>query len=78
LPEVLPSRADGVTLGDVVALDCAGSVLVSDGPVVAVVGLRDLVVVATRDAVLVVPKDQAQRVKELVEKLHEAGRDDLL
>jgi mannose-1-phosphate guanylyltransferase len=78
LSEVLPSRADGATLGDVVALDSVGSVLISDGPLVAVVGVRDLVVVATRDAVLVVPKDQAQRVKELVEKLHEAGRDDLL
>ena len=78
LSEVLQSGTHGVTLGDVVTLDCAGSVLVSDGPLVAVVGVRDLVVVATRDAVLVVPKDQAQRVKELVEKLHEAGRDDLL
>jgi hypothetical protein len=51
---------------------------VSEGPLVAVVGVRDLIVVATRDAVLVVPRDEAQRVKELVEKLREAGRDDLL
>ena len=78
LSEALPLQDAGVTMGDVVALDSEGSVLVSDGPLVAVVGVRDLVVVATRDAVLVVPKDQAQRVKELVEKLREAGRDDLL
>jgi mannose-1-phosphate guanylyltransferase len=78
LSEVLPSQAAGVSLGDVVALDSAGSVLVSDGPLVAVVGVRDLVVVATRDAVLVVPRDQAQRVRELVERLREAKRDDLL
>jgi hypothetical protein len=43
-----------------------------------VVGVRDLVVVATRDAVLVVPKEQAQRVREIVERLQAAGRDDLL
>jgi hypothetical protein len=36
------------------------------------------VVVATRDAVLVVPTDQVQRVKELVAKLREEGRDELL
>jgi mannose-1-phosphate guanylyltransferase len=78
LAGALPLQDAGVTMGDVVALDTKGSVLVSDGPLVAVVGVRDLVVVATRDAVLVVPKDQAQRVKELVERLSEAGRDDLL
>jgi mannose-1-phosphate guanylyltransferase/mannose-1-phosphate guanylyltransferase/mannose-6-phosphate isomerase len=78
LAETLPPQDAGVTMGDVVALDSSGSVLVSEGPLVAVVGVHDLVVVATRDAVLVVPKDQAQRVKELVERLREGGREDLL
>jgi len=78
LAEALPSQDVGVTMGDVVALDSNGSVLVSDGPLVAVIGVHDLVVVATRDAVLVVPKDQAQRVKEIVERLREGGRDELL
>jgi hypothetical protein len=36
------------------------------------------VVVATPDAVLVVPKDQAQRVKDVVEALKEKGWDDVL
>ena len=78
LSEVVPQQTGGVRLGDVIALDSEGSVVVSEGPLVAVVGVHDLVVVATRDAVLVVPRDDAQRVKELVEKLREAGRDDLL
>ncbi len=78
LEEVLPAVAGGVRLGDVVTLDGSSNVLVSDGPLVAAVGVNDLVVVATRDAVLVVPRDQAQRVKELVEHLRAAGRDDLL
>jgi mannose-1-phosphate guanylyltransferase len=78
LSEVLSRQAAGVVLGDVVALDSDGSVLVSEGPLVAVVGVHDLVVVATHDAVLVVPRDQAQRVKELVAKLRAEGRDGLL
>ncbi len=78
LEEVLTAEDGVVKVGDVLALDAAGSVVVSDGPLVAVVGVRDLVVVATRDAVLVVPKDQAQRVREIVELLRASGRDDLL
>ena len=77
LEEVAASGGEA-RLGDVVGVDAAGNVLVSDGPLVAAVGVRDLVVVATRDAVLVVPKEQCQRVKELVELLRAAGRDELL
>ena len=78
LEEVLPADAQGVHLGEVVAVDSESCILVSDGPVLTAVGIRDLVVVATRDAVLVVPKEQAQRVKELVELLRAAGHDELL
>jgi len=78
LAEVLDPAGGEVRLGDTVGVDSEGTVLVSDGPLVAAVGVRDLVVVATRDAVLVVPKDQSQRVKELVEMLRALGRTDLL
>ena len=77
LAEVLGDAA-GVRLGDVVALDSDGAILASDGPLLAAIGVPDVVVVATRDAVLVVPKAQAQRVRELVERLRDAGRDDVL
>ena len=78
LAELLPASPAGVTMGDVVAPGSESCVLVSDGPLVAALGVRDLVVVATRDAVLVVPKDQVQRVKELVAALRAQGRDELL
>lgn len=78
LGEVLPGRVEGAVLGDVLAVDSSSCVLVSDGPLVVAVGVRDLVVVATRDAVLVVPRAQAQRVKEVVELLRNAGREELL
>ena len=64
--------------GLVQAIDSDNNVLVSTGPVLSVVGVDNLVVVATPDAVLVVPKDQAQRVREVVEALHEKGWDDVL
>lgn len=78
LGEILPEAGGGVCLGETLALDSEGCVLATDGPLVAVVGVRDLVVVATTDAVLVVPKRDAQRVKDVVEQLRAAGREDLL
>jgi len=56
-----------VDIGDVVALESSRNYLRSDGPLVAVIGIEGLVVVATDDAVLVVPRDRAQDVKSLVE-----------
>jgi mannose-1-phosphate guanylyltransferase len=78
LEDACPGSAAGVTLGDVSALECEHCVLISDGPLIAAVGVHDLVVVATKDAVLVVPRDQSQRVKELVERLRAAGRGEIL
>ncbi len=46
--------------------------------VIAMVGVEDLVVVRTNDAVLVAKRQQCQDVKHIVEMLREAGRDDLL
>lgn len=55
--------------GDVVALDTRGSYVRSGGPLVATVGVEDLIVVATRDAMLVVAKSADQQVKALVDIL---------
>ncbi|HPC83108.1 MAG TPA: sugar phosphate nucleotidyltransferase [Thermoanaerobaculaceae bacterium] len=78
LAAVLPEHPAGTVLGDVVALDCERSVLVSEGPLLAAVGLRDVVVVATADAVLVLPRAEAQRVREVVDRLEARGRTDVL
>ncbi|MGB2701910.1 MAG: hypothetical protein WBC31_16235 [Candidatus Phosphoribacter baldrii] len=43
----------------------------------AVVGVEDLVVVDTPDALLVVPRGRAQEVKAVVDRLTQLGRDDL-
>lgn len=72
------SEKDGqgnVLLGDVMAVDVKGSYIRSErGPLTAVVGLDDVVVVATDDAILVTSKDRAQGVKAVVEALEAQGR----
>lgn len=60
--------------GDIIALECANTYLHSDGPLVAGIGLENLIVIATKDAVLILPKDRAQDVKKIVEKLKRDGR----
>jgi mannose-1-phosphate guanylyltransferase/mannose-1-phosphate guanylyltransferase/mannose-6-phosphate isomerase len=60
-----------VIIGSAVAVDSRGSYIRSDGPLVAVSGIEDLVVVATPDAVLVTRRLAAQDVRKLVERLGE-------
>lgn len=64
-------RGNAVT-GDVLAIDASGCLLRSTGPKLVVIGVEDLVVIATGDAVLVVPREQSQRVKEAVDGLKDA------
>ena len=63
-----------VARGDVLVEDSQGSYLYSQSRLVAAVGLKDHVVVETKDAVLVAPKNRVQDVKKLVARLKELGR----
>jgi mannose-1-phosphate guanylyltransferase/mannose-6-phosphate isomerase len=58
-----------VSIGEIVAVESSRNYLRSEGPLIAVIGVEGLVVVATDDAILVVPRDRAQDVKSLVEML---------
>ena len=60
--------------GDASFLDATGCYVHSPDRLTAVVGLDDVVVVTTRDAVLVVAREQAEKVKGLVARLTAAGR----
>lgn len=60
--------------GPVVALDSANCVVHADDRLTAVLGVKDLVVVTTPDAVLVLPRQRAEDVKKLVAHLKELGR----
>jgi mannose-1-phosphate guanylyltransferase len=64
--------------GSAVLLDSTGLVvLAGEGRMVGAVGLSDLVIVDSGDALLVCPRTRAEDVKHLVAKLRDAGRDDL-
>jgi mannose-1-phosphate guanylyltransferase/mannose-6-phosphate isomerase len=61
--------------GDVLQHGTRNSYLRSEGPLVAAVGVEDMVVVATTDAVLVSHKSASQDVKRIVEQLERQGRE---
>ena len=52
---------------DVLAIDCQNTLIRSDGPKVAAIGVEGLVIVATAEAVLVMRPEEAQRVREAAE-----------
>jgi mannose-1-phosphate guanylyltransferase/mannose-1-phosphate guanylyltransferase/mannose-6-phosphate isomerase len=58
--------------GPVSAADTRSCLLHSSGPRIVTVGVADLIVVATADAVLVLPRGQSQRVREAVDALRES------
>jgi len=66
--------AGNVLQGPVVTVDSNDCVVHSHDRLTAVVGIKDLVVVNTSDAVMVVPRARAQEVRELVDKLKAAKR----
>jgi len=66
--------AGNAVRGAVIAVDVANSLLRSDGPAIAAVGLRDVVVVATKDAVLAASRDRAEEVRAVVDQLRASGR----
>ena len=66
--------AGNVAVGDVVLEGAENCYVRSDGMLAAVVGLRDAVVVVTKDAVLAADRAHAQDVKKLVDRLRAAGR----
>ena len=75
LAEALPADKDGNTAsGDVIAVAARGSHLASGSRLLAAIGVADLVVVETADAVLVASKAHVAEVKTVVERLRQAGR----
>ena len=73
--DALPSDEDGNVLqGDVLVHDTRDCFVHSTSRLVTAVGMDDHIIVETKDAVLVAPKERVQDVKELVAKLKKAGR----
>jgi mannose-1-phosphate guanylyltransferase len=72
-----------VTDGNAIVIDGGGNLVRDmgkgrDGRVVSVVGVNDLCVIVTDDAILVIPREQAQDVRKVVDELGRLGRKDVL
>lgn len=70
--------ASFVGLGDVLSIGSAGNIVRGDKRLVALVGVDDLVVVDTPDALLICRRGQSQRLRDVIEQLEKRGRRDLL
>jgi len=72
--EISPQDAqNNVLSGDVIAIDCKNSLLRSKDRLLAAVGLEDIIVVETADAVLLARRGDSQRVREIVDQLKARG-----
>ena len=60
--------------GQAVLKDCTGMTVDTDGPLVAGIGLKNLVIVKSGNAILVCPNDRSQDVKKVVENLATMNR----
>lgn len=77
----LRSDGDGASVvanAEVIEIDSGENVVEGCGRLVALVGVENLIVVDTGDALLVCDRSRAQDVKAIVERLHAGGRADLL
>lgn len=73
--DVLPHDENGnVHRGDVVAIDSNNNLILAEDALVATVGVKDMVIVQTKDALLIVPRDRTQDVKNIVNQLKAENR----
>lgn len=64
--------------GDCVELQTTNSIIYGDGILIAAIGLDNMIIAGTREAVIVCPREKAQEVKLLVEELKQRGYDNYL
>jgi len=77
--EILPADADGnVVVGEHVGLDTRNTIVFGGRRLIATIGLEDMIIVDTDDALLICPVDREQDVREMVRQLREMGRKEVL
>lgn len=75
LGAIYPTDSEGnIKRGDIITIDTSNSIIYSDDKLISTVGINDLIVVSTNDAVMVCRKDRAQDVKKIVDQLKEKDR----
>jgi mannose-1-phosphate guanylyltransferase/mannose-6-phosphate isomerase len=79
LPEVIKPDADGnVKVGDILALDTKKTIVMGEKRLISTIGLKELIIIDTPDALLIARRGQAQRVKEVVDLLKERKRKEVV
>lgn len=73
-----PDENNNAVDGDVIAVDSNNNIIVGDKRLIALLHIDDLIIVDTDQAVLICPKDRAQDVRDIVNKLKQLNRDELL
>ena len=77
--ELLPRDRDGnVVLHDAICKSATGNYVDAGGKMVALLGVSDLIVIDTPDALLIASRNSAQQVSDVVKTLEKRNRDDLL
>ncbi len=73
------SESDTIVKGKHIGIDTQRSLIYSEANrLIATIGISDMIVIDTKDALLMCPKDQAQRVKELVKKIQDEKLEEYL
>lgn len=79
LLDVLPADDEGnIVIGEHLGIDTRDSLVVGNKRLIATIGLSDMVIVDTEDALLVCSKEREQDVRAIVDLLQKSGRDELL
>lgn len=73
-----PNDAGNVIKGDVITVDTRRCIVQGDERTIAMIGLEDIIIVDTEDALLVCAKDSASEIKKVVEILRAVNRTELL
>ncbi len=73
-----PDEQENLRYGECLLLDTKNSICYAKDKLIATVGVENLIVVATQDAVLVCPRDRAQEVKSITEELEKTGKIEFL
>ncbi len=81
LAEILTTEGketENVVIGHHVGVDTHGSLIYSPNRLIATIGMDDIVVIDTPDAILICPKSRSEEVKKIVDELKARGRKELL
>jgi mannose-1-phosphate guanylyltransferase len=65
-------------IGNIISIDTSNTLALSDKRLISIIGLKNMVIVDTDDALLICPKNRTQEVREIVRKLEKEGKEQYL